>query len=761
MYPAGQIYLQGFESVVGKKAAHAVVSSLPENARVLTVRTTGLWGSMFGKAFTGSSPNLLRVVPRAVAAIVLNAFAFLAKREVRIEIEDRTDELRKKAAESLQAFNSDLEAWYNRYGKEHCRFVRYFPVLDRTEGKTEPEAIAGSLADLMKAASAGVAEKETLDAVLAEVAEVKSEEGIVAGADSNLILDLHCDSLDLAELKTRVQKRFPNASNPPISSLKTVLDLALMAEGKIGGEDAGKPCQWNAKPGTVLEPPKDGKDAVRAIVRTLRKSPADPFLFDELSGMASRFSVLMRAVVVAGRIQKIEEGRIAVMLPASSGAAVVLLGAFLAGKTPVMLNWTVGAAAFEHCLKNGGASKILTSRRFFEKAVPDALREKFGKDCLFLEDLLSGVTGWEKIRSAAIAAFGPVRASSADETAVVLFTSGSESLPKTVALTWKNIVSDIWGALRVMPVGSGDVLFSFLPVFHSFGFTIGTLLPLLTGLKTAYSPDPNDGRTVANLMAKTSATLLASTPTFFRLALEASGPGAFASLRKLVVGAEKCPRDLFERLERDYPEVEILEGYGITECSPVLSINPPGKTKPGSVGIAIEGAEIRVFPLDGGQEPCAPGVQGMIYARGPNVFSGYGDGSVASPFEAVGGAEWYKTGDLGYLDVHGYLWITGRLKRFVKIAGEMVSLPAMETVLAAVYPSASGVPELAVEASEEDGNVRIVCFSVREIPLSEANAALRSGGAGGIAKLDECRKIDAIPVLGTGKTDYKHLKSLI
>lgn len=729
MYPSGQIYLQGFESVVGKKGAHAVVSDLPENVRVLTVRTTGLWGSMFGKAFAGDSPNLAAIVPKAIFAIFANAFVFLSKRDVTVEIEDRTEELRRLSGEGSQAFNANLEAWYNRYGKEHCAFIKYFPVFDSTHEKTEPEAIPGSVADLMRSASSGNASKPAIDAAIEEVRAVKGDDAADAAADSVLALDLHCDSLDLAELKTRMQKRFPAASNPPVSALKTVLDLALMADGKLGGDDAGKPCEWGNGEDAVLTV-AEGDFPLRTIVAGLRREKGAAFLFDELSGTVSRFAVLTRAFVVAARLKELPGDRVAVMLPASVGAAVVLLGAFLARKTPVMLNWTVGEAAFAHCLRNGGTETIVTSRKFFERAVPPNVRERFGGNCRFLEDLLGGVSFVDKAVAAASALALPVPATNRHDTAVVLFTSGSESLPKPVALTWDNVVSDVAGAISVMPVRGNDVLFSFLPVFHSFGFTIGTMLPLLTGLKTAYTPDPNDGRTVARGIAKTRATILTSTPTFFKLALEAADPGSLGSLEKLVVGAEKCPTDLFERLKKEYPKIGILEGYGITECSPVISINPPGKTKPGSIGTPIPCCEVRIFPLDGGGEPCPAGTQGMIYARGPNVFRGYGDPGIASPFETVGGTEWYKTGDLGYLDADGYLWITGRLKRFVKIAGEMVSLPAMESMLAEAYPSESGLPELAVEAKEEDGKAKIVCFSVRAIPLAEANAALRSRGAG-------------------------------
>lgn len=223
MYPSGQIYLQNFESVVGKKAAHAVVSALPQNVRVLTVRTTGLWGSSFSKAFAGDSPNLGAVLGRAILAIFSNAAVFLKRRDVRILIEDRTEELRTVAKSGLSEFNSNLEKWYNVHGPEKCVFLPYFPFFDSYADRTEPECIPGSLADMSKSSHSGTVGADALKGAIDEIMKIKSEADAASmTAETRLAIDLEFDSLDTAELKIAIGKRFKDASNPPVSFLKTV-----------------------------------------------------------------------------------------------------------------------------------------------------------------------------------------------------------------------------------------------------------------------------------------------------------------------------------------------------------------------------------------------------------------------------------------------------------------------------------------------------------------------------------------------------------
>lgn len=223
MYPSGQIYLQNFESVVGKKAAHAVVSDIPENVRIVTVRTTGLWGSSFSKAFEGDSPNLVAALGRGVLAIFSNLVVFLKRRDVRVVIEDRTEELKTVAGSGLSEFNANLENWYNAHGPEKCVFLPYFPFFDSYADRTEPDCIPGSLADMSKSSHSGAVDAEVLRGAIAEISKIKPEADAASmTAETRLAVDLEFDSLDTAELKIAIGKRFENASNPPVSFLKSV-----------------------------------------------------------------------------------------------------------------------------------------------------------------------------------------------------------------------------------------------------------------------------------------------------------------------------------------------------------------------------------------------------------------------------------------------------------------------------------------------------------------------------------------------------------
>jgi long-chain-fatty-acid--[acyl-carrier-protein] ligase len=217
---------------------------------------------------------------------------------------------------------------------------------------------------------------------------------------------------------------------------------------------------------------------------------------------------------------------------------------------------------------------------------------------------------------------------------------------------------------------------------------------------------------------------------------------------------------MFARSGELAPQAALIEGYGITECSPVVSANRMGRTKPGTVGLPVEGVEVCVVDPDTGQT-LATGQTGMLLVRGPSVFAGYLNYDGPDPFLTLGTDRWYKTGDLVALDEEGFIHFRGRLKRFLKAGGEMISLPALEEPLTRRFPPTEEGPQVAVEGVEKPEGRQIVLFSTREIPLREANQILTEAGFRGVMRLDEARRIEAIPVLGTGKTDYKVLRKMI
>ncbi len=409
----------------------------------------------------------------------------------------------------------------------------------------------------------------------------------------------------------------------------------------------------------------------------------------------------------------------------------------------------------QHCMDSVNIRKIVTVKSFFE-VVKDQIPPAFHDRFIFLEQEVAKMSLVRKF----VSQFFCARRASPEE-AVILFTSGSEALPKTVPLTQKNLLTDLKGTLELFPMTQQEIILSFLPPFHSFGFTVTTILPLITGIRVAYTPNPTDTAAIIRLLRHTEPTIMASTPTFLKILLQAANRDDLASLQRVVSGAEACTDDLRTQFaEKANPDAQIIEGYGITECAPVVTINPPEKPKVKSVGKFLPHLRytIRDLSEDGAELPT--GEQGMIYVRGESIFSGYLNPDLASPFEEIDGQMYYKTGDLGYVDDEGYLSITGRLKRFIKIAGEMISLPFIESILLEKY----GDPEenvLAVEGLDTVDPPVIVVFATKPFDLEEMNAHLRKSGASNLVSISRIEQIDEIPVLGTGKIDYKVLKKRI
>jgi long-chain-fatty-acid--[acyl-carrier-protein] ligase len=303
-------------------------------------------------------------------------------------------------------------------------------------------------------------------------------------------------------------------------------------------------------------------------------------------------------------------------------------------------------------------------------------------------------------------------------------------------------------------------LLGFLPPFHSFGLAGNLVCPVLTGIRVAHHADPTDARGLVRTISQYGVSLLFTTPTFLGYMLARATSEDFRTLRIVVTGAEKCPEVVRETCARLAPQAAVLEGYGITECSPVVSVGRPGKDKVGTVGQPLAGVETCVVDPET-HRPLPVGQTGLLLVAGPTIFHGYLHHTGPDPFIELDGSRWYNTGDLAALDEDGFIHFRGRLKRFLKAGGEMISLPALEEPLTRRYPPTEEGPQVAVEGIETPEGRRIVLFSTQPIPLKEANAVLAEAGLRGVMRLDDTRQIDNIPVLGTGKTDYKVLRKLI
>jgi long-chain-fatty-acid--[acyl-carrier-protein] ligase len=443
----------------------------------------------------------------------------------------------------------------------------------------------------------------------------------------------------------------------------------------------------------------------------------------------------------------------------------------MAGKVPVMLNWTLGARHLDRVIEMSQVNVILSSWKFLERLGENIEFSKSMEDRLMmLEDIRRSFPLRTKLKALfrakrtvkALLSIFHLKNLNEEGVAVILFTSGSEALPKGVPLTHKNLLSNLRSVKEVLPLDPQDVILGFLPPFHSFGFTAASLWPLLGGLKVAHSPNPTDGLQLAHDIQCWNATIVPGAPTFLKEILRAATSQELKSVRLFISGAEKMPRDLQEFIRKLGPDKQLIEGYGITECAPNLTLTSLDRPSKG-VGHPVPGVELCIVNPET-FEILPQGREGLILASGPNIFKGYLEASTTSPFLEIEGKQWYRTGDLGHLDSDGYLILSGRMKRFVKIGGEMISLVAVEEAFEEALQKEGrkkdeDKPSVAVWAREKEGQkVHLILVTTLEMTLQEVNQMLKNSGFGSLVKISHAQQLPEIPLLATGKIDYRLLE---
>lgn len=752
IYPSGRLQRGNREVVGAARAVYDIVSKC-DKLNVVMIRTRGVWGSMFSCAKTGTLPSLARAVPRAVGWVIASLFFFLPRRKVtmQVEIVDRAS----LPLDSRESFNAFLENWYNTDGPQEPEFVRYHHFLGPATGRYNPIPQAASI-DFAAIKPKTIQQVNNL--VRSSLAHELSDDELQA---HTRLEAMGLDSLDRMDLALKIEEQFGFRSDTVSESLG---ELWALADGQLAQADARlkapegwfKPCSTSDNPIVLAE------TIAEAFVRRCLQHPSTVMVADTISGVLTRRKMLVACRLMAKRFAEFEEQHVGVMLPASVAADIVFFALHLAGKVPVMMNWTTGPTNLSHGVAVTKLKRIVTSHKMI-----DRLRiEVEGADYVYLEELRAGIGKSEALKTLLGTFFTPGRIyrslphQSPDDAAVFLFTSGSESLPKTVPLTHRNLIVNVRDGLEVLEAKSTDSLLGFLPPFHSFGMTGNLLLPHLAGIKCVRFADPTDAAGLVRTIAAYKPSLVFSTPTFLGYILSASKPGQLDSLQTIVTGAEKCPLTVFTQCRQLAPQATILEGYGITECSPVVSANLLRFSKSGSVGKPVTNVDTCIVDVDSGQ-PVGRNVTGMLLVCGPSIFNGYYQHDGPSPFVELDGKRWYKTGDLVSEDDDGFLHFQGRLKRFLKAGGEMISLPALEEPLVQAYPADENGPKVAVEGVETEDGRHIVLFTTQDINLRQASDLLLRAGLRGVMRLDEVRKVDQIPVLGTGKTDYKELRKQV
>jgi acyl-[acyl-carrier-protein]-phospholipid O-acyltransferase/long-chain-fatty-acid--[acyl-carrier-protein] ligase len=499
-----------------------------------------------------------------------------------------------------------------------------------------------------------------------------------------------------------------------------------------------------------------------AVLEMARQQPKRVVLQDASMQRLTYRRLLTGVDVLAreweGRLRE-DPTRIGVLLPNVNAMPVVLLSLWRQGREPAILNYSTGIATMLACVRLAGLRTVITSRLFLARL--NLTPEPFAREgirLVYLEEVRSGVTGMSKLRGFWRSRFQPERvlASPASErdTAVVLFTSGSEGMPKGVELTHGNLVANIRQMLAVIDILDTDRFFGALPLFHSFGLLAGLLAPLVRGVYSFLYPSPLHYRLIPAVFYNLDCTILFGTNTFLNGYARKANPYDFRSLRYVVAGAEKLQENTINLWCRKFG-VRPIEGYGVTECSPAVCVNTGLEVRIGSVGRLLPGMECRIEPVDGVIEG------GRLFVRGPNVMRGYVNAEANAAFKSLRG--WYDTGDLARVDEDGFVYILGRLKRFAKISGEMVSLAAVEEALAGAFPQFGARCESAVlsQPDEEKGETLLVATNEPRLRLAHIQDAIRSRGLTNLCVPRELRLVGEIPKLGTGKTDYRELERVL
>ncbi len=598
---------------------------------------------------------------------------------------------------------------------------------------------------------------------MAQLRELTGAEAIAPRA--HLARDLGLDSLARTELLAWLGDEF-GFPQGDTDALETVSDVLLAAIGETDSSELAdlKPiaAAWFA------DPPERRRVALAdhgtltaAFLDQAHRSPGRVILADQVRGTVSYRDIVMGILALQPALAALDGECVGIMLPASVAAAVVYLATLFAGKTPVMVNWTTGKRNLVHSLDLVGVRRILTAGALVSRL--EAQGADFGEladrfvlleelaDRIHFRDKLAAFTrsrlNWRALEGAVVS-----------DTAAILFTSGSETLPKAVPLSHANILTNIRSVLDHVTILDNDRLLGFLPPFHSFGLTATLVLPLCAGLRAAYHANPTDGAVLGRLVEAYTATLGIGTPTCLGGIVRNAEPERLASLRLAVTGAEKCPDRVYDALAERCPQAAVLEGYGVTECSPVVCVNAEDAPRRGAIGTLLACFDHRLRHPETGERVEPPGT-GVLCVRGPCVFGGYLHYDGPSPFVELDGETWYSTGDIVAEGADGVFTFRGRLKRFVKLGGEMISLPAIEAVLREACASDDDQgPVLAVEATPRDDHPEIVLFTTLDLDRHSVNARLREAGLSSLHNIRRVVRVDALPVLGTGKTDYRALK---
>ncbi len=581
--------------------------------------------------------------------------------------------------------------------------------------------------------------------------------GLIAEKSGALVLPVKIDGPEATMFSrlTREQARrrfFPKFTLTVLEPVRLTVDETL--KGKARRMAAGA-ALYQIMSDLVFRTTKIDETIFEAVVRAADKHGFSRVaLEDPLTGKLSYRKILVTTRALAESIAKLGAAgdAVGVMLPNANAAGVVFLATISAGRVPAMINFTAGATNILSGCEAARVTAILTSKTFIQKGKLDKLAAALTENVtlVYLEDMGASIGLFDKF-SAMLRFRKPVVPRRADDMAAVLFTSGSEGAPKGVALSHRNMLANAAQAAARIDFGRQDKVFNVLPVFHSFGLTIGFMLPLISGVPVYFYPSPLHYRIVPEMIYGTNATIFFGTDTFLAGYARSAHPYDFRSIRYVVAGAEPVKHSTREIWCEKFG-IRILEGYGVTETAPVLALNTPMFNKFGTVGRLMPGVEQRLERVPGVEEG------GRLLVRGPNVMMGYLKADRPGEVQPPQGG-WYDTGDIVTIDAQGFVTIQGRAKRFAKVGGEMVSLASVEQLAAELWPKA--ISAAATEIDPRKGERIVLVSQEKEATRAGFMAYAKSKGASDVSIPAEILYVERVPLLGSGKIDFAAVTKLV
>ncbi|RWM27038.1 AMP-binding protein [Mesorhizobium sp.] len=484
-----------------------------------------------------------------------------------------------------------------------------------------------------------------------------------------------------------------------------------------------------------------------------RVGASHPIIEDVISGALSYRKMFIGARVLGRRFEAVTAPGEAVglLLPNANGVVLSFVGLISAARVAAMINYTAGPASVTAAIRTAIIRTVVSSRAFIEKAGIDdivAAVEAGGAKMLWLEDVRESVTVLDKVAAALFWRF-PLQRQQAAKPAVILFTSGSEGTPKAVVLSQRNLLANAMQAEARVTISPADNLLNVLPVFHSFGLTGGTILPLVTGVKLFLYPSPLHYKIIPEIARKVKPTVMFGTDTFLANYARTAKDGDFSSLRFVVAGAEAVKPET-RRVYRDRFQASIIEGFGLTEAAPVVAVNTAIHNRDGTVGRLLPAIRMKLEPVEGISDA------GRLWLDGPNMMMGYMTADRPGELQPLEG--WHDTGDIVSVDRDGFITVRGRAKRFAKIAGEMVSLGAVEMLVQSLWPEER---HAAVAVPDKRRGERIVLVTTAgDADPEELRQFGKKAGAAELMVPGDIIKVEEIPVLGSGKTDYVSTRKL-